>query len=128
MLEIVGADIASLSDGDLRTLVGRLCESELQSRGFPTSAITWGGNQNAADGGIDVRVRIEGGAAPGGFVPRTSTGFQVKQTDFTPGLIIPEMRPAGHLRDSISTLVRERGAYIIASSGSDTSDSALKNR
>jgi hypothetical protein len=128
MLEITGNDIAALNDEDLRSLVGRLCESELRSCGLSTSAVTWGGNQNAADGGIDIRVRIEDGAAPGGFVPRTSIGFQVKKTDFTPGLIAPEMRPLGQLRASISGLIDERGAYIIASSGSDTSDTALADR
>ena len=128
MLEITGNDIAALNDEDLRSLVGRLCETELRSQGLSTSAVTWGGNQNAADGGIDVRVRIEDGAPPGGFVPRVSIGFQVKKTDFTPGLITPEMRPSGQLRTSISALIGERGAYIIASSGSDTSDSALTDR
>jgi hypothetical protein len=128
MLEITGNDIAALNDEDLRSLVGRLCESELRSRGLSTSAVTWGGNQNAADGGIDVRVKIEDGTHPGGFVPRASIGFQVKKTDFTPGLVTPEMRPSGQLRSSISSLIDERGAYIIASSGSDTSDSALADR
>jgi hypothetical protein len=128
MLEITGDDIAALSDEDLRSLVGRLCESELRSRGLSTSAVTWGGNQNAADGGIDVRVRIEDGAPPGGFIPKASTGFQVKKTDFTPGLIPSEMRPSGQLRASINGLIDERGAYVIASSGSDASDSALTDR
>jgi hypothetical protein len=98
MLEITGNDIAELDDDDLRSLVGRLCESELRWHGLSTSAVTWGGNQNAPDGGIDVRVRIQDSAPPGGFVPRTSIGFQVKKTDFTPGLIAPEMRPSGQLR------------------------------
>lgn len=128
MLEITGKDIAELNDEDLRSLVGRLCESELLSHGLPTSGVTWGGNQNAVDGGIDVRVSIKDGVPPGGFVSRTSVGFQVKKTDFTPGLIGPEMRPSGRLRPSISNLIDEHGAYIIASSGSDTSDSALTDR
>jgi hypothetical protein len=128
MLEITGNDIAALNDEDLRSLVGRLCESELRSHGLSTSAVTWGGDQNAADGGIDVRVKIDTGATPGGFIPRSNVGFQVKKTDFTPGLIGPEMRPSGLLRPSISGLINERGAYIIASSGSDTSDSALTGR
>jgi hypothetical protein len=41
MLEIIGDDIAALSDEDLRGLVGRLCESELRSRSLSTSAVTW---------------------------------------------------------------------------------------
>jgi len=128
MIEITSNDIAELNDEDLRSLVGRLCEAELGVRGLSTSAVTWGGNQNAADGGIDVRVKIEDGKAPGGFIPRTKIGFQVKKTDFTPGLIGPEMRPSDQLRPSISELIEEEGSYIIASSGSDTSDSALTSR
>ncbi len=128
MLEITSNDVAALSDGDLRDLVGLLCESELRSHGLSTSAVTWGGDQNASDGGIDVRVRIEDGAPPGGFVPKTSVGFQVKKTDFTPGLIGPEMRPEGELRESIRDLIDESGAYIIASSASNTSKTALTNR
>lgn len=128
MFEIKGSHIAELSDEDLRTLVGLLCESELRSHGLSASAVTWGGNQNAPDGGIDVRVRIQVGKAPGGFIPRRSIGFQVKKTDFTAGLIAPEMRPSGQLRESIRSLVDDCGAYIIASSGSDVSDSALTDR
>jgi hypothetical protein len=128
MLEITGDDIAALNDEDLRSLVGMLCESELRSRGLSTSGVTWGGNQDAADGGIDVRVRIKETAPPGGFIPRKNCGFQVKTTDFTPGLIAPEMRPSGQLRPSISRLIDEHGAYIIASSGANTADSALTDR
>jgi hypothetical protein len=53
MFEITPDDIAQLSDEDLRTLVGRLCESELRKRGLSTSAVTWGGHQDARDGGSD---------------------------------------------------------------------------
>lgn len=128
MLEITCDDIAALSDEDLRSLVGRLCEAELRSHGLSTSAVTWGGNQDARDGGIDVRVRIEDDEAPGGFVPRTHVGFQVKKTDFTPSLIRLEMCPLEQLRESIVGLIGAKGAYIIASSGSNVSDSALNNR
>src|SRR5688572_17197241 len=40
----------------------------------------------------------------------------------------PEMRPSGQLRPSINSLIEDRGAYIIASGGSDTSDTALTDR
>ena len=126
MLEISSDDIASLGDEDLRSLVGQLCEAELRAQGLPASGAIWSGDQNAADGGIDVRVAAERGV--GGFLPRANTGFQVKKTDFTPGLIGPEMRPSGDLRPSIATLVLQGGAYIIVSSGANTSDSALKHR
>ena len=126
MLEISSADIASSGDEDLRSLVGQLCEAELHAQGLPASGAIWSGDQNAADGGIDVRVAAE--RAAGGFLPRASIGFQVKKTDFTPGLIGSEMRPWGDLRPSIAALIQQGGAYVIVSSGANTSDSALKDR
>src|SRR5258706_12521307 len=58
MLEITPEHIAELGDADLRTLIGHLCEAELASRGLPVSSVTWGGDQRAADGGLDVRVAL----------------------------------------------------------------------
>lgn len=58
MFEITGNDIAQLNDEDLRSLVGLLCESEVRRRGLPTSSVTWGGDQRAVDGGVDVRVAL----------------------------------------------------------------------
>jgi len=112
----------------LRTLVGILCEADARTQGVSTSSVTWGGNQNAPDGGIDVRVNAPDGSVLTGFLPRANIGFQVKKTDFTPGLIPGEMRPSGSLRPSINELIAQHGAYIIASSGTDASDSALKDR
>ena len=60
-LEITSDDIAQLNDEDLRSLVARLCESEARRRGLPASYVTWGGNQTAADGGLDVRVAFPAG-------------------------------------------------------------------
>src|SRR3954451_12419962 len=119
MLEVTSEDIAALADDDLRSLVGQLCEAELRTRQFSTSAVTWGGNQNAADGGIDVRLSLPPDKQTGGFLPRTRIGFQVKKTDFTPAMIAPEMRPSGVLRPSIAALALQNGAYIIVSSGTN---------
>ena len=80
MIEITSDDIALLSDVDLRSLVGLLCEAELRSRGLSTAAVTWGGDQNSADGGLDVRVALPGGQAIDGFVSRPQTGFQSKKS------------------------------------------------
>src|SRR5438552_18921454 len=96
MFEITPDDIARLSDEELRSLVGFLCEAELRSRGFPVSAVTWGGNQNAADGGIDVRVALPAGTAINGFVPRPLVGFQVKRCAQTACCA----RPSASLRKS----------------------------
>jgi hypothetical protein len=128
MFEITGDDIALLSDEDLRSLVGMLCESEVKQTGFSTSGVTWGGNQNAADGGLDVRVSLPDGAEISGFVPRAATGFQVKRSDMPRAEILEEMRPGGTLRPVFRELANRSGAYIIVSAAGSTSDVALRNR
>jgi hypothetical protein len=128
MFEITGDDIAALSDDDLRALVGRLCEADLRRRNLPTSAVTWGGNQNAKDGGVDVRVSLPAGTALEGFIPNANTGFQVKKPDMPRNAILAEMKPNGTVRPVIVDLAKASGAYIIVSANGSTSDTALTSR
>jgi len=128
MFDITSDDINQLNDTDLRELVGRLCEAELESRGYSTAAVTWGGNQTAADGGLDVRVELPPDKTIEGFIPRTSIGFQVKKPDMPRAAILSEMKPAGTIRPVIQALVNESGAYVIVSSTGSTADSALRHR
>lgn len=130
MFDITGDDIAALADDDLRALVGRLCEAELRAHGLPTAAVTWGGNQNAKDGGLDVRVALPAGTVTEGFIPRAETGFQVKKPDMPRAAILDEMKPkpAAILRPVIADLAATSGAYIIVSASGSTSDQALSNR
>lgn len=128
MFDITGEDIAQLNDADLRTLVARLALAELALRRAPQSAITAGGPQDGADGGIDVRVELSAEPTDPDFVPRASTGFQVKKPDLAAKAIINEMRPGGVLRPSIAALAEAGGAYVIASSGADLTDSTLQRR
>jgi hypothetical protein len=128
MFEITSDDIALLNDEDLRALVGLLCESEARSRGFSASFVTWGGNQNATDGGLDVHVALPDSAMIDGFVPRPATGFQVKSADMPHAKILEEMRPDGVVRPVIRHLADRSGAYIIVSSAGSTSDTALQSR
>jgi hypothetical protein len=128
MFEITSEDIALLNDVDLRSLVGRLCESEMRRHGISPSCVTWGGDQNAGDAGIDVRVTLPPNVEIEGFVPRPNTGFQAKAEDTTPGKIPSEMRPKGTLRPAIRELADQSGAYIIVSSIGSTSHIALRKR
>jgi hypothetical protein len=128
MFEITADDIALLNDEDLRSLVGRLCESEMRQREISPSCVTWGGNQTAADGGLDVRVALPSNVEIQGFIPQPNTGFQVKAEEIPPAKVISEMRPNGVLRSSIRELADQSGAYIIVSSKSSTSDLALQTR
>lgn len=128
MLEITGDDIAALADDDLRALIARLCEAEMRQRGLAVAAVTWGGAQDAPDGGIDVRVELPSDTPIEGFVPRAATGFQVKKPDMPPAEINAEMKPGGALRPSIQDLADKCGAYIIVSSTGSTADEALTRR
>lgn len=134
MLEVTGADITNLGDADLRTLVARLALAELRKQGCPLSAVTAGGNQDAADGGLDVRVQCPAPIANPDFVPRSCTGFQVKKPDMPAGAIEGEMRPKpkggvdGKLRQVICELAAESGAYIIVSSQGSVADKPLADR
>lgn len=127
LFDVAPEHIAALSDGDLRILIGRLCEAEVRTRGHAPVGVTYGGNQSAPDGGIDVRADVPAAAA-GGFIPRPLTGFQVKAEDMPRGSIAAEMRPGGTLRPSIGALARGRGAYIIVSSKGSVADAPLRER
>jgi hypothetical protein len=125
VLEITGKEISELNDSDLRSLVGLLCECEVTSAGLSTSGVTWGGNQDAKDGGIDVRVAVARAPRSDGYVPRAKTGFQVKKPKMRRANILSEMCPNGEIRDSIRELAETGGAYIIVSGTASTTDSAL---
>ena len=128
LLEITGDDIARLDDEELRALIGLLCEADYRIAGLPTKGITWGGHQDARDGGLDVVVRGETPPPQNSFVPRSITGFQVKKPDMPRAEILKEMKPNGILREKIKDLIQEGGAYIIVSSSGSTTDTALTNR
>jgi hypothetical protein len=128
ILEVTGDQIAQLNDADLRTLVGYLCEREVRAHGHSPSAVTWGGHQNAGDGGIDVRVAVSASAAISGYVPKAATAFQVKAQDMPRGAILKEMAPDDVVLPSIAELAKRDGAYIIVSSAGSLSDTSLKNR
>ena len=128
MIEITGDDIARLNDSDLRRLVALLCESEARRLGLPSSCVTAGGDQNAADGGVDVRVAFPLGTKITGFIPCPATGFQVKKSDMPRNKILTEMRPSGEARPVIRELAEASGAYVIVSSKGSTAEKELKNR
>lgn len=128
IFEVTDDHIECLSDTDLRTLVGHLCEQEISRHGYSPSAVTRGGNQTAKDGGIDVRVALAPGSPITGYVAAAATGYQVKAQDMPRHEILNEMAPRGILRESIADLAKQRGSYIIVSSRGSLADSALRER
>jgi hypothetical protein len=128
MFEISANDISSLGDADLRSLVFRLATAELRAKGYPLSCVTAGGDQDAADGGVDVRVECPKDIIDPDFVPRRLTGFQVKKPDMSAAAIRAEMRPNGVLRDVIRELGDASGSYVIVSAQGSVADKALAAR
>jgi hypothetical protein len=133
LLDVTGRDIGSLSDSELRVLTGKLCEADYLQAGLPTREITWGGHQDAADGGVDVRIRRLTELDPtnvqppsGSHVPRAETVFQCKQTNMPKSNILAEMTKADVVL-LLSELAASDGAYVIVS-GESTTDSMLKAR
>lgn len=128
ILEVTADQIKQLNDTDLRELIGRLCEREVRNRQHSPSMVTWGGHQNAGDGGIDVRVSLPAGTTVSGYIPRPATGFQVKAQDMPRAAILAEMAPKKVLLPNIAELAAHSGAYIIVSSQGSLADTALKAR
>ena len=128
LLEITSDDIARLDDAELRVLIGLLCEADYRLAGLPTKGITWGGHQDASDGGLDVVVRGEVTPPLNSFVPRSITGFQVKKPDLPRKKILKEMKSKDVLREEIKTLIKANGAYVIVSSTASTTEKTFRNR
>lgn len=120
--------IKKLNDEQARELVARLCRAECRTLGLPESSVTWGGNQRAKDGGVDVRVKLASSANDLDFIPKSSAAFQVKAETFPPSKISAEVAPDGKARAIYAELAKENGAYVIISTRDDCSHSALKER
>jgi hypothetical protein len=57
----------------------------------PSSCVTAGGDQDSADGGLDVRIECPSDFLNPDFVPRRLTGFQVRKPDMLVSAIRNEM-------------------------------------
>jgi hypothetical protein len=121
-------DIQKLNDEQARELVARLVRAESERRQAADSSITWGGDQRAKDGGIDVRFSSSSLATTSIYIPTPVVGYQVKAEPFPPSKIGPEMAPGNKISASIAKLLNDGHTYVIVSSRDTTSDSALTAR
>ncbi|QDV07260.1 hypothetical protein Poly30_27790 [Planctomycetes bacterium Poly30] len=126
--EVTPEDIGSLDDAVLRELICILARAELGRDGRPIAGVNCGGDQRAADGGIDVMVREGGGPSSGGFIPSSTTGIQVKAEKMSAAKVRSEMHSGDSLRPAIAEIAANGGAYIIASSRDNVSESMLQSR
>jgi len=126
--ELEPSDISNLNDADLREMVARLCEAELISQELQPSCVLWGGAQEAADGGLDVRVVDAIPLSNPGFVSRDNTGYQVKKNSMSKAACKKEMLEKGKVKTVIGDLLAKKGAYVIVSGKDDCSDKMLSER
>ncbi|QQP97960.1 hypothetical protein [Lysobacter enzymogenes] len=121
------SQIAQLNDEQARELLARLCRAELANLGLE-AAVTWSGDQRAADGGVDVRVE----AMPVRELPlplgRSVAVVQVKAENFGPKKIWKEMVIKGALRPAIAELAQHGGIYLIASTRDKSADPGVRSR
>lgn len=126
--ELNPSDISNLTDADLREMVARLCEAELITQKVNPYCVRWGGAQEAADGGLDVRIVDANPLSKQGFVPRANTGFQVKRESMGRARCKDEMLDKGAPKPVIKELATQKGAYIIVSGKDDCTGKMLSNR
>ena len=113
--EVSANDIQQLDDGQLRELLRLLLEAEARSRGISLACVFVGGDQNAADGGVDGRVEWKDNPAPEGWFPCRKTLFQSKAENMRPSDLSNELAPKKIVRPFFKDLVRSNGAYIVFS-------------
>lgn len=129
VFKIFTAQVQNLTDIQARELIARLCKAEFSENNLPQSSITWGGDQRAKDGGVDVCVDYNQRLNNPDFVPHKTTAFQVKAENFSAGKIAGEIAPKGHIRPIINEYQSNGGgAYIIASTKDDCSNTMLADR
>ncbi len=119
--------VTRLPDELLRALLRKLLEAEALRLGVSPSAIRVGGNQTAADGGVDALVDWKGEPKPTGWLPRRLIYFQCKAETMAAAALRDEMRPKEIVRPIFSQLAKERGAYIVFSTD-DPSEKGFKAR
>ena len=125
ILEIDQKDLALLGNDESEELVSRLCEAEMQAKGYSARYTRLSGEAYASDGGIDVSVSIPDESFIGEYIPRPRTIFQAKNTSMTPSKIKEEIKKHPDLFKSLKVT---GGAYVIACLQKCYADKPLKDR
>ena len=127
--DVTDKDIQELNDADLRDLIGKLCEVTLNKYGIDSICVTYGGNQDEPDGGVDVRVKSIEKFNDAWAIPRNNTIIQVKKPSMPDSAIKKEMtNKDGSIKECIKELIELDGAYIIVSSGDSLADKRKNQR
>ena len=116
ILDIKKDDLTRLSSDQLAELIFRLAQADVVSRGYSPACVDKLGHNNAPDGGIDIRVKVETSKFDKGFLVKPNTILQSKKSKMPKNKILKEMRSKNDkLRPAISNLAENGGSYIIVS-------------
>lgn len=121
--------IQRLDDTQSRQLIARLCEADIARAGL-APCVSFGGDQRAADDGVDVDVSGRPAKDLSERLSRSVAAVQVKAEakPFAAARIKKEMEPRGKLRPAIAALARDRGLYLIAATKENPSFKARTAR
>lgn len=128
MLNVSKKQIQDLKDDDLRELIALLSISTLNKYRISSKSVSYGGSQDAKDGGVDIRIKFVKKQPINDFIDNKNVIIQVKVPNMTASGIKKEMCPCNSLRASIKELEACSGKYIIASSKSDLTDLEYNKR
>jgi len=122
MLQVTKKEIQNLKDDELRELIKELCISSLRECNISSKCVISGGNQDASDGGVDIRIKSDTDIIQDNYISNKNTIIQVKVPKMPPTSIKNEMKPKDILRSCIKELADLGGSYIIVSSSEDLTD------
>lgn len=120
--------IRKLRDDQARELLARLCRAQLSRSGLDGASVHWGGDQRAADGGVDVLIEHLPAVDIDSPLKRSAGVIQVKAEPFGPAKVKTEMVRDKVLRPSIAELARHRGVYLIASTRDNPTEPNRRKR
>lgn len=113
--DVTANDVQRLDDDQLREVLRLLLEAAARQRGISLANVFVGGNQNAADGGVDGRMEWVGDPEPSGWIPCRKSLFQSKAEEMSAKKLEKELAPRGVTRKFLDDLAQVSGAYIVFS-------------
>ena len=128
LFELRTEDIKELDDKQLVELIRRLCEADVLTAGESTKCVNYGGKSDETDWGLDIVITMKNDPPQSIYIPRQTTGVQVKKSDMKPSKIQKEMSTHIGIGKSINWLAEQSGAYIIVSSGRSCTQPLLMER
>lgn len=98
MLKVSKKQIQDLKDDDLRELIVLLSISTLNKYRISSKSVSYGGSQDAKDGGVDIRIKFGKKQPINDFIDNKNVIIQVKVPNMTASGIKKEMCPCNFLR------------------------------